>query len=54
MWERYQYKPIDLRVNPLQTPHMVVTDNGSVFTSVMAFLRKRDSKEKGPGKLPGP
>ena len=42
VWERYQYKPIDLRVNPLQTPHMVVTDNGSVFTSVMAFLRKRD------------
>ena len=42
VWDRYQYKPIDLRVNPLQTPHMVVTDNGSVFTSVMAFLRKRE------------
>jgi SAM-dependent methyltransferase len=42
VWDRYEYTPIDLRVNPLQTPHMVVTDNGSVFTSVMAFLRKKD------------
>jgi SAM-dependent methyltransferase len=41
VWQRYEYEAIDLRVNPLQTPHMVVTDNGSVFTSVMAFLRKR-------------
>lgn len=40
VWDRYDYRPIDLRVNPLQTPHMVVSDNGSVFTSVMAFLRK--------------
>ncbi len=40
VWDRYDCQPIDLRVNPLQTPHMVVTDNGSVFTSVMAFLRK--------------
>ena len=48
VWERYQYKPIDLRVNPLQTPHMVVTDNGSVFTSVMAFLRKREPETPAP------
>jgi len=41
VWDRHEYTPIDLRVNPLQTPHMVVTDNGSVFTSVMAFLRKK-------------
>jgi SAM-dependent methyltransferase len=41
VWNRYAYRAVDLRVNPLQTPHMVVTDNGSVFTSVMAFLRKR-------------
>ena len=48
VWDRYEYTPIDLRINPLQTPHMVVTDNGSVFTSVMAFLRKRDSSEASP------
>ena len=41
VWRRYAYRAIDLRVNPLQTPHMVITDNGSVFTSVMAFLRKQ-------------
>lgn len=46
VWGRYEYMPIDLRVNPLQTPHMVVTDNGSVFTSVMAFLRKDAYKER--------
>ena len=44
VWDRYEYTPIDLRVNPLQTPHMVVTDNGSVFTSVMAFLRKKNAE----------
>jgi SAM-dependent methyltransferase len=56
VWDRYEYTPIDLRANPLQTPHMVVTDNGSVFTSVMAFLRKREpeTQEKGPGETPGP
>jgi SAM-dependent methyltransferase len=42
VWGRYEYKAIDLRVNPYQTPHMVVTDAGTVFTSVMAFLRKHD------------
>ncbi len=41
VWSRYEYRAIDLRANPHQTPHMVVTDLGSVFTSVMAFLRKR-------------
>jgi len=46
VWQRYAYEPIDLRVNPLQTPHMVVTDNGSVFTSVMAFLRKRQPESE--------
>ena len=40
VWQRYEYVPIDLRVSPYQTPHMVVTDLGSVFTTVMAFLRK--------------
>jgi SAM-dependent methyltransferase len=40
VWDRYEYTPVDLRRNPYETPNMVVTDLGSVFTSVMAFLRK--------------
>jgi SAM-dependent methyltransferase len=40
VWRRHDYQAIDLRKNPHQTPHMVVTDLGAVFTSVMAFLRK--------------
>jgi SAM-dependent methyltransferase len=40
VWNRYECAPVDLQVNPYQTPSMVVTDGGSVFTSVMAFLRK--------------
>jgi SAM-dependent methyltransferase len=40
VWQRYHYEAVDLRVNPYQTPHMVVSDLGSLFTSVMAFLRK--------------
>jgi SAM-dependent methyltransferase len=40
VWRRFECVPVDLRVNPHQTPHMVVTDLGSVFTSVMMFLRK--------------
>jgi SAM-dependent methyltransferase len=42
VWDRYECQAVDLRVNPHQTPHMVVTDLGSVFTSVMAFFRKQD------------
>jgi hypothetical protein len=41
VWNRYQYEAVDLNVNRHQTPHMVVSDGGSVFTSVMAFLRKK-------------
>jgi len=41
VWQRYDHVPIDLRVSPYQTPHMVVTDLGSVFTTVMAFLRRQ-------------
>jgi SAM-dependent methyltransferase len=40
VWHRYECAPVDIRRNPYQTPNMVVTDEGSVFTSVMAFLRK--------------
>lgn len=40
VWKRNDYRAIDLRLNPHQTPHMVVYDMGAEFTSVMAFLRK--------------
>src|SRR5207237_2887863 len=36
----YQYAAVDLYANPHQTPHMVVRFNDTIFTSVMAFLRK--------------
>jgi SAM-dependent methyltransferase len=40
VYERYAFTPVDLQKNRHQTPHMVISDNGSVITSVMAFLRK--------------
>jgi len=40
VYDRYAFTPVDLRKNRHQTPHMVVSDGGSVITSVMAFLRK--------------
>jgi SAM-dependent methyltransferase len=40
VYERYAFKPVDLRKNRHQTPHMVVADGDSVITSVMVFLRK--------------
>jgi hypothetical protein len=40
VYERYAFRPVDLRKNRHQTPHMVITDVGSVITSVMVFLRK--------------
>jgi SAM-dependent methyltransferase len=41
IWRRYEAAPVDLRVNPYQTPHLVVRDGDTVFTSVMMFLEKR-------------
>ena len=41
VYERYAFRPVDLQKNRHQTPHMVITDNGSVITSVMVFMRKR-------------
>ena len=41
VYDRYACKPVDLQKNRHQTPHMVITDGGSVITSVMVFLRKR-------------
>jgi SAM-dependent methyltransferase len=40
VYERYAFTPVDLQRNRHQTPHMVITDGGSVLTSVMVFLRK--------------
>ncbi len=40
IWRRYEAVPVDLRVNPYQTPHLVVRDGETVFTSVMMFLEK--------------
>ena len=41
VYQRYEYVAVDLRRNPHQTPHMVVRDGETVFTSVMAFLEKK-------------
>jgi SAM-dependent methyltransferase len=40
VWRRYEVEPVDLRVNPYQTPHLVVSDRGTIYTSVMIFLEK--------------
>ena len=40
VYQRYEYVAVDLRRNPHQTPHMVVRDGDTVFTSVMAFLNR--------------
>lgn len=40
VYQRYEYAAVDVRRNPHQTPHMVVRDGDTVFTSVMAFLEK--------------
>jgi SAM-dependent methyltransferase len=41
VWCRYAAEPVDLLRNPYQTPHLLVSDRGTVFTSVMLFLRRR-------------
>jgi SAM-dependent methyltransferase len=40
VWQRYEAVPVDLFVNPFETPHMLVRMEDSVFTSVVAFLRR--------------
>jgi SAM-dependent methyltransferase len=40
VWRRYAATPVDLRANPYQTPHMVVRDGDTVFTSIVMFLEK--------------
>jgi hypothetical protein len=41
VWRRYESRPVNLRLNRFETPHMLVEIDGTVFTSVMMFLRKR-------------
>jgi len=40
VWNRYAAQPVDLRRNRYETPHMLLEIDGTVFTSVMMFLRK--------------
>ena len=40
VWQRYEAVPVDLFANPFETPHMLVRMEDSVFTSVLAFLRR--------------
>jgi SAM-dependent methyltransferase len=40
VYARYECDPVDLADNPYRSPHMTVRLGETVFTSVMAFLRK--------------
>ena len=40
VYRRYEARPVRLDVDPYQSPHMTVQLGDTVFTSVMAFLRK--------------
>jgi SAM-dependent methyltransferase len=40
VWVRNEGAPVDLRRNPYETPHMLVQIDGTIFTSVILFLRK--------------
>src|SRR5262245_19562233 len=42
VFRRYSYMPIDLYLNPYQTPHMVVRFHDTIFTTVMVFLRRTE------------
>jgi hypothetical protein len=46
VYRRYRYMPIDLVSLPYQTPHLVVKVGQTVFTSVIAFLQKRQESGK--------
>jgi SAM-dependent methyltransferase len=41
VWQRYAGTPVNLRLNRYETPHMLLEIDGTVFTSVMMFLRKK-------------
>ena len=38
--QRYEMAAVDIQRNPYQTPHMLVKDGDTVFTSVIVFLEK--------------
>jgi SAM-dependent methyltransferase len=40
VYRRYQTRPVNVRLAPYLSPHMLVEMDGTVFTSVMVFLRK--------------
>jgi hypothetical protein len=40
VWQRYAGTPVNLRLKRYETPHMLLEIDGTVFTSVMMFLRK--------------
>ena len=40
VYRRYQTRPVNVRLAPYQSPHMLVDMDGTVFTSIMVFLRK--------------
>jgi hypothetical protein len=41
VYNRYESEPVDLAENPYRSPHMTVRLGDTIFTSVMAFLRKQ-------------
>ena len=40
VYRRYAHAAVDFYKNPFETPHMVVRFGDTVFTTVMAFLRR--------------
>ena len=56
VFDRYEAVPVDLNRNRYQTPHMLVRDGESVFTSVMMFFEKggdREVRQVRPAASPG-
>lgn len=41
VYRRYKTRPVNVRLTPYLAPHMLIEMDGTVFTSVMLFLRKR-------------
>ena len=42
VWSRYEIEVVDVRKTPLKTPHMLLRQDETVFTSVMVFLEKAE------------
>jgi SAM-dependent methyltransferase len=41
VWDRYETRPVDLRVDRFQSPHMLLRHDAAIFTSVLVFMEKR-------------